>query len=233
MASSKRKQRADRPRLTINGQALTPQQERRWRLATDDLASGEAERIKRGGLALRALEADLAADAASAQVRLGLDETLRLERLRGERLEVSKQSETRGRIRVRTRDGLETLAGSGAITARQYRAGLLYRNLYEATDPERGLKSHMDDLDRRGGGAPGEVAEAWAERRLRLARSIAGIEAKVRQADRNDRAVRALREVAGHARCIAQLSAGGLPARAGPGVGHLRRPLPGRSLVEH
>ncbi len=140
----------------------------------------------------------------------GLDETARLERERGERIEISKQAESRGRIRVRSRDGLETLATSGAISAIQYRAGLLYRNLYEATDPERGLKSHMDDLDRRtGGGAPGEVAEAWAERRLRLARTIAAIEAKVRLADRNDRAVRALREVAGHARCIAQLSAGG------------------------
>ena len=132
-----------------------------------------------------------------------------LERLRGEGIEVSKDAQHRGRIRIRTRDGLETLAASGSITATQYRAGLLYRGLYEATDPERGLKSHMDDLDKRGGGGPGAVSEAWAERRLRLARTVASIEAKVRLADRNDRAVRALREVAGHARCIAQLSSGG------------------------
>ena len=53
------------------------------------------------------------------------------------------------------------------------------------------------------------AAEAWAERRLRLSRSIAALEDKVRLADRNGRAVRALREVAGHARCISHFVAGG------------------------
>ena len=209
MASSRRKPRVEQPRPTVNGRTLTPHQARRWRIANGDLASGDVERKRLGELALRALEADLAADLAAARVRAGLDETASLERLRGEKVEISGQAGARGRVRVRTRDGLETLAGAGAITTTQHRAGLLYRNLYEATDPERGLKSHMDDLERRGGGAPGEIAEAWAERRVRLARAIAGIDAKVRLADRNDRAVRALREVAGHARCIAQLSSGG------------------------
>ena len=210
MASARRKVRPPRPRITVNGQALTPRQARRLRSAGEDVASGDPDRLQRGSLALRALEAELAADQAAASLRAGLDETARLEQLRGERIEVSTLAETRGRIRVRGRDGLETLAASGAITATQHRAGLLYRTLYEATDPERGLKSHMDDLDRRGGGGgAGEIVEAWAERRLRLARTIAGVEAKVRTADRNDRAVTALREVAGHARCVAQLSAGG------------------------
>ena len=209
MASSKRKPRNERARRTINGRALTPAQERRWRLAGDDLASNDPDRVRRGGLSLRGLEAELAEDLDAERIRVGIDETVRLERLRGEQVDISKADKAGGRIRVSSRDGLETLAASGAITASQYRAGLLYRGLYEATDPERGLKSHMDDLDRRGGGAPGEVPEAWAERRLRLAGAIAHIEANVRLADRNDRAVRALREVAGHARCIAQLSSGG------------------------
>ena len=56
----------------------------------------------------------------------------------------------------------------------------------------------------------GSVAnEAWAERRVRLGRSIAVLEDKVRIADRNGRAVRALREVAGHARCLSHFIAGG------------------------
>jgi hypothetical protein len=64
--------------------------------------------------------------------------------------------------------------------------------------------------DRRGGGrAPAAAAEAWAERRLRLAASMAALEAKVRAADRNGHAVRALREVAGHARCIGHFVRGG------------------------
>ena len=210
MASSTRKRQRDRPRIIVNGRPLTPLQARRLRAAGEDLACGEPDRIRRGTLALRALEAELAAEQAALEVRAGLDETAHLERTRGERIEVSAAAESRGRIHVRSRDGLETLARSGGITATQHRAGLIYRSLYEATDPERGLKSHMDDLDRRGGGGgPGDLAEAWAERRLRLARTIAGLEAKVRLADRNDRAVAALREVAGHARCLAQLATGG------------------------
>ena len=192
----------------LNGRPLTPLQQRRLRIAGEDIESGDPARVRRGAQALRTLEADLAADLAAAQVRVGIDETVSLERLRGETIEVSKDAHSRGRVRIRSRDGLETLAACGAITPTQHRAGLLYRGLYEATDPERGLKSHMHDLDRPGGG-PGGVAEGWAERRLRLARTIAAIEAKVRMADRNDRAVRALREVAGHARCLAQLASGG------------------------
>ena len=174
MASSGRRPKPNRGRAMLNGRPLTPLQQRRLRIAGEDIESGDPA----------------------------------LERLRGETIEVSKDAHSRGRVRIRSRDGLETLAACGAITPTQHRAGLLYRGLYEATDPERGLKSHMHDLDRPGGG-PGGVAEGWAERRLRLARTIAAIEAKVRMADRNDRAVRALREVAGHARCLAQLASGG------------------------
>ena len=121
----------------------------------------------------------------------------------------SKGSDSPGRVRVRSRDGLETLERTGAITPAQFRAGMVYRDLYEATDPERDLRSHMADLDRRGGAGGGRIAEAWAERRARLAGTLAVIEAKVRLADRNDRAVRALREVAGGARCISQFVQGG------------------------
>jgi hypothetical protein len=61
------------------------------------------------------------------------------------------------------------------------------------------------------GGSPAVPgsAEAWAERRLRLCRTMAAIETKVRVADRNGHAVRVLREVAGHARCISHFVAGG------------------------
>ena len=60
-----------------------------------------------------------------------------------------------------------------------------------------------------GGKAGPGAAEAWAERRLRLSRVMSVLEDKVRQADRNGCAVRALREVAGHARCLSHFVAGG------------------------
>jgi hypothetical protein len=194
--------------VVVGGQTLNAAQEQSWRTANEDISSGELHRMKQGLAALRKLERELETRAAAECVRLGVAETVALERARGSQIEVSRRQESRGRVRIRTRDGLETLARAGAIDATQYKAGLLYRDLYEATDPERDLRSHLDGLERRG--RMGEVvAEAWAERRHRLARTVAVIEAKVRIADRNDRAVRMLREVAGHARCLGAILDGG------------------------
>lgn len=207
-AKTRRRTRASRPAVVVNGQMLNAGQETVWRLANEDIGSGELARMRRGLSALRGLERDFDVQASAAAISQGLAESVALERARGEKVEVSKEPEMRGRVRIRTRDGLETLARSGAISACQHKAGLLYRDLYEATDPERDLRSHLETLDRPG--RSGEAAaEAWAERRLRLARAMAAIEAKVRLADRNDRAVRVLREVAGHARCVGVIAAGG------------------------
>ena len=160
---------------------------------------------------LRALETELVAHDTDDLIERGIDETIALGRARGETIEVAKAATRGRRIRIRSRDGLATLAATGAISALQQRAGLLYRDLYEVTDPERDLRSQMASGAMAGADgktAPG-AAEAWAERRMRLCRAMAALEAKVRLADRNGRAVRALREVAGHARCISQFVAGG------------------------
>ncbi len=220
MARPKRKTAPARPRLAINGRPLTAQQEQDWRRAADDLASADLARIQRGVEALKALEAVLRAADAADSVRLGLDDTIALERRRGEVIDISRRPDTPGRVRIQSRDGLETLRRSGAIDGVQFKAGMLYREIYEAADPERDLRSQMGDLDRRGSGAAvGVRAEAWQERRLRLAGAMAAIEDKVRVADRNGRAVRVLREVAGHARCISAFVAGG------SGQGAYRRAL--------
>jgi hypothetical protein len=206
MTRRKRKCAAERPRVVVNGVTLSARQERCWRTANDDVDSGDDHRIRRGLSALAAIELELAAEQSALAVQRGLADTLALERGRGEQVDASSDR----RIRIRTRDGLETLVRTGAIDAAQQRAGLLYRDLYEAADPERDLKSHMQALDRlRQAAAPSGRAEAWAERRLRLSGAMAALEAKVRDADRNDLAVRALREVAGHARCISHLVQGG------------------------
>jgi hypothetical protein len=208
--------RKPRPRIAlaraqVNGLALTPSQDQLWSAANDDLTSNDPQRRRRGQIALRALETELAARDVDDQIDRGIDETIALARGRGETIEVAKAARRHRRIRIRSRDGLETLAATGAISTLQQRAGLLYRDLYEATDPERDLRSQMASGAMAGAGgkaAPG-TAEAWAERRLRLCRAMAGLEAKVRLADRNGCAVRALREVAGHARCISHFVAGG------------------------
>ena len=208
MARAKRRARSSGPAVVVNGQTLNAAQEQAWRVANEDIGSGVLIRMKQGLAALRRLEGEFGTQISVTAIQHGLAESVALERARGEKIEVSNQAESRGRVRIRTRDGLETLARAAAISPAQHRAGMLYRDLYEATDPERDLRSHLDGLERRG--RSGEsMAEAWAERRHRLARTVAVIEAKVRLADRNDRAVRILREVAGHARCLGAMMGGG------------------------
>jgi hypothetical protein len=204
------KRPAERQRLAVNGRRLSLTQEQDWRRATDDLASGDFARVQRGVRTLRGLEATLRADEAAASVRAGLSETLALERSRGEVVEVRSRAEALARVRIRSRDGLESLHRSGAVDAIQFRAGMAYRDLYEAADPERDLRSQMRDLDRFGAAARTSGApEAWQERRLRLADALAAVEDKVRRLDRDGQALRALREIAGHARPVSHLSSGG------------------------
>jgi len=211
MTKRKHPPRAPVARASINGVSLTSSQAQAWRAGNDDLASDDVQRRKRGHFRLRALETELAVRQADDRIERGIDETIALARGRGEAIDVSGQAPRRRRIRIRSRDGLETMAASGSISALQQRAGLLYRDLYEATDPERDLRSQMTSAAMAGAGGPAApgMAEAWAERRLRLSRTMATLEAKIRVADRNGRAVRALREVAGHARCISHFVDGG------------------------
>ena len=198
--------------VKVNDCVLSAGQTAILRAADHDAAAPGALERARAAARLRLLEAELARARAAAQVRDGLTESLSMARARGETVEVVSGADGYGRVRVASRDGLETLARSGAITPPQFRAGMLYRDLYEAADPERDLRSQMTSSAFLAGGGSrgGQVGnEAWAERRLRLSRTIAGVEAQVRVADRDDRAVRALREVAGHARCLSHFVRGG------------------------
>jgi hypothetical protein len=204
--------RTPRATITVNGQKLSPAQTSALRAADQEAQSEVFQARARAAARLRMLEAQLVRDQTATQIRDGLAESLDLARSRGECVEVVDRPDPKRSIRIVSRDGLETLARSGAINAHQFRAGMLYRELYEATDPERDLRSQMTSPAFLGGGAGTGASgptEAWAERRLRQARAIAGIEAKVRNADRNDRAVRVLREVAGHARCLSHFVKGG------------------------
>ncbi len=212
MGKVRRRARAPAVAIKINDQVLSGAQGLALRAAEADAQSRSfAERV-RAAARFQALEAELEQRRVEIEVRQGLGESLHLARARGELVELSRTPEAMVRIRVRSRDGLETLARSGGVTAVQFRAGMLYRDLYEANDPERDLRSQLTAPAFLQGGSAGTApgrAEAWAERRVRLSRAIAAIEAKVRAADRNARAVAALREVAGHARCLSHMARGG------------------------
>ena len=161
MTRRKYKPHVPAARAQVNGQALTPAQDQLWRAASQDLASADRQRRRRGELTLRALEAELIGRDEGDRTQRGIDETIALGRARGELIEVSKGPVRR--IRNHSRDGLATLAATGAISARQQRAGLVYRDLYEATDPERDLRSQMASAAMSGAGGNPEAgpAEAW------------------------------------------------------------------------
>ena len=212
MRKSRKRPRPVGAAIKVNDQLLTGAQTAAWRAAEDDASAPAFAQRARAAARFQALEADLERRKLEREVREGLDESLALARARGEEIELSAASDGPVRVRVRSRDGLETLARSGGIDAVQFKAGMLYRDLYEANDPERDLRSQMTSAAFLQGGSAGTApgrGEAWAERRVRLSRTVAVIEAKVRVADRNDRAVTALREVAGHARCLSHLVRGG------------------------
>ncbi len=202
---------APRRAARVNDQALTNAQQAALRLADRQAQSDQGMERARAAARLRALELELQRRQDQAELHAGLDETLGLARARGETVEDLAGAGQR-RIRIASRDGLETLARSGAIDNRQFRAGMLYRDLYEAVDPERDLRSQLASPTFLGGGSAKASAgppETWAERRLRLSGAISRLEAKVGVADPSGRALRALREVAGHARCLSHFVSGG------------------------
>lgn len=212
MTKSRLRRRTPLRAPIVNGLPLSAGQAAALRAAEDQSRVQGFDPRARAAARLHDLEAALARERQALEVQEGLSETVALERARGEEVEISNRAEERGRVRVRSRDGLESLARAGALSPAQFRAGMLYRDLYEAADPERDLRSQMNSPAFMAGGrsAGGHVTpEAWAARRARLAQTIAQIETKVRVADRNDRAVQALREVAGHARCVSHISKGG------------------------
>jgi hypothetical protein len=212
MPKTRRRPRAPAAAIKVNDQVLSGGQFALWRSAEEDANSPAFAAQARAAAKFQALEADLERRRGEQAILHGIDETLSLARARGEEVELAGNPDCIARVRVRSRDGLETLARSGAITPVQFRAGLLYRDLYEANDPERDLRSQMSSKAFLEGGSAGGGTgrpEAWAERRLRLSRQVAAIEAKVRIADRNGRAVGVLREVAGAARCVSHATTGG------------------------
>jgi hypothetical protein len=196
----------DNDRIQVGGVLLTAEQTRRFRRAEEHAAS-EDHRLKVSGrAALVQLEAEIAEAEARQRVAADLVETRALEEARGATIEVSNRPEHRGRIRIASRDGLETLMTAGSLTSNQYAAGLRYRADYEQLDPERGLTPPALDQTRkvvRGG-------DGWAKKLEEIRTRVEAIDQAIQAEDptfrgaaavnpvhRTGRRVWALREIAG------------------------------------
>jgi hypothetical protein len=158
-----------------------------------------ARRKTRPALRLRVIAESGAAEAEALALAERLDETARLERARGG--EVVRED---GRLRIPSRDGLQTLHERGGLEEPEYQAGLLYRRCFEtlSAGPRSNLnRDFMTGV--RGFAEPG--VEGFAELRALRAEQLHRWEALAG----TGRQLWVLRLVAGQGRTINSLGAGG------------------------
>jgi hypothetical protein len=154
-------------------------------LSAEDLARLTAERARAR-----------AEDAALAQ---GLEQTTALALQRGE---VVEQAD--GKLRVTSRDGLQTLFEQGGLERPEYEAGLMYRRCYETLNA--GPRSNLNrDFGAPTRGFAEAGAEGFAELRAFRAETLRRWEALTR----TGRSLWVLRLVAGQGRTINSIAPGG------------------------
>ncbi len=154
---------------------------------------------RKAGLRLRPIGLESTERAEAQAVAEGLEQTARMERARGETVEAAD-----GRLRITSRDGLQSLREHGGLEQPEYEAGMMYRRCYEtlAGGPRSNL--NRDFLSGVRGFAEA-AADGFAELRAMRARRLARWEALAR----SDRQLSVLRLVAGEGRTINSLASGG------------------------
>jgi hypothetical protein len=145
------------------------------------------------------LRAIASADEVEAQALADrLEETARLERARGGAVE-----QAGGRLRLTSRDGLQSLHEQGGLERCDYEAGLMYRRCYEtlSAGPRSNLNRDFSGVR----GFAEAPADGFAELRALRARQLQAWEALAE----TGRQVWVLRLVAGQGRTINSIASGG------------------------
>jgi hypothetical protein len=164
------------------------------------LASGDAKQAKEAVGELVNIEESHRDKIETLRIAAEQSEIRTLAEGRGEVIEVEKSDARghKGRLRYTRRDGLEHLYTVGSLTEREYKAGRRYRELYERTDPERGLRPA--DLSQPF--SPSHGGEGFSKKAAEWSREKLNIEAKVIEESQNRYALLALQEVAGQRRQV-------------------------------
>lgn len=135
-------------------------------------------------------------------------ETLELATARGEDAGWGDDAETQEAVRIKSRDGLETLFESGTLTLNQRRTGRAFRQRHELSlaglkiasmSPASGYRAPGDPLGR----------SAAAAKRAELLNELAEMELAVGRGPDGDRRLALLRAVAGDGHCIRDVVKGG------------------------
>lgn len=202
---------------------LTPSQTLALKRAEEKLTSGIPGKIASGRDEILEI-AQAVQDRIDAQAAEDRREEVReLEALRGSVIIEAGRNEPHGRLRIASRDGLETLMTAKALTRCQYAAGVKFRADYERIDPERGLAPLILD--------PAKVriahgGEHWDQKRREIENRVFGIYVRICGSDAvseegrgvlprlpkghpHMRAIFALVEIAGKGRNLSELSSSG------------------------
>jgi hypothetical protein len=134
-----------------------------------------------------------------------LSESVTLERRRGGEV-VETES---GPVRMKSRDGLKLLHESGAVSSREYQAGVIVREIAERRELE--LGSQFGNLDR-GAASTHGGSDGLVIHRLTVAQNtvmLDAVEARVQGLSRNGRELTMLRLVAVQGRTISAVARGG------------------------
>lgn len=202
---------------------LTPSQTLALKRAEEKLTSGIPGKVASGRDEILEI-AQAVQDRIDAQAAEDRREEVReLEALRGSVIIEAGRNEPQGRLRIASRDGLETLMTAKALTRCQYAAGVKFRADYERIDPERGLAPLILD--------PAKVriahgGEHWDQKRREIENRVFGIYVRICGSDAvseegrgvlprlpkghpHMRAIFALVEIAGKGRNLSDLSSSG------------------------
>lgn len=206
------------PSVSYDPSRLTDIQIKELRRAEEKLQSGDPRRMEAGKNAVLDIARSIQNRTESHDRARHQKEFRALEELRGSEFAEPSKNEPPGRLRITSRDGLETLLTAGSITRTQHAAGLRYRDDYELLDPEKGLTPPSIDQTRkitRGG-------DGFAQKRREREEFVRDLEAMIQEEDRTfrgalgrsdvervGRAVWALREIAGKGANLLTLSSSG------------------------
>lgn len=182
------------------GEMLNQRQRKRLLLADRLVETGRREDRDRARAILREIESQKKDEAEAAALAARFTEQETLEKARGEWVERSASPEHKGRMRIRTRDGLLVLRDSGRLGPAQFAAGLLYRRVFEAVHHGE-LGSQLDGRQIGGSSQPKErlAIRAHNDAKRLAMEAIAS----------PGRELTALRLVAGEGRCISHFAKGG------------------------
>lgn len=212
-----------KPSISYDPSRLTEHQIKELRRAEEKLTSGDPKRMASGKNTVLEIARSIQNRVEGHERALHQQEFRSLEELRGSVFAEPSRNEPPGRMRISSRDGLETLFTTHSISRVHHAAGLMYRADYERIDPEKLLTPPQLDPEKvsvsHGGDNWDTKRREIEERVFGIHLMICGVDAPTREERRSlprwpaghpaMRAIHALEQIAGKGLNLGDLTASG------------------------